>query len=766
MKLALAMLVATSVGSVVGSGAGAAPAEPTGPHPRMILDAGLRAAWKQQAGLAHGPVVGAIKLCAHARDTHDHDNGVYRGSEWVKVVQACLVAWGATDAKDDAATAIKFATALLDDQDTIGDHKGGNGIVAHDDGYPIRMVGPWTAIAYDWLYDQWPVELRARARERWKAWLAWYREHGYRKDTPGTNYHAGYLFAATAIAIAQGGEAGADGAKLWAEVADKMWAKDMAVAFTDDGALAGGEWPEGWQYGPLAVAEIAFAARAMRQAGAPVQTARWLRQLLRVHIYGLTPGDGVFVLGDSEDETSAYIKPNPLTLDAVALGDASPDDKRWARGELSRLQLQDVDWLVFDAIAGVGDKPVLPPRASWPTWYVATAVRTVFARTSWNPDAVWFVAECAPWLDVDHHVPNAGNFALSRGKDDVIVDPSPYGSQSTFTTNAPTIRAPKFPQEYQPSQGYWSEKTGWNLLSQRTSGIVAGRCDYADQFKFQDTPSSVPEAVRDLVLVPSADRKEAALVVIDHAETGGADRDMYLTFHTPGKLALTGSNGDTATATVGGTKLVITNLGHAGKPVIATPTLKDCFKDGTVRGTCDAARTPVTYYRLELPGPAPRVVHVIAATDPKTTVTSTALAGSDWAGVALAGMRDAAVIWRTQGTGAFTYRAPHGMHVVLDAPDKAAVTAKPEGTGCEVTVATGGELTPPLVFALDDHCKITPDPEAVTGVPVAATLTKPTTSHPRSVRGGCCGTQSGPASPIATGALVLGLFMWPRRRRS
>jgi len=103
---------------------------------------------------------------------------------------------------------------------------------------------------------------------------------------------------------------------------------------------------------------------------------------------------------------------------------------------------------------------------------------------------------------------------------------------------------------------------------------------------------------------------------------------------------------------------------------------------------------------------------------------------------------------------------------VLDGPDKAKVTAKPEGAGCAVSIASGGDLTPPLVIALDAQCKITPDPEAATGVPVEHTLTKPTTSHPRASRAGCCGAQTGPASPIATGALVLGLFMWPRRRRS
>ncbi|HEX7704534.1 MAG TPA: hypothetical protein VF403_27530, partial [Kofleriaceae bacterium] len=222
------MKLAVSFVMLVAAAAYAAPApEPTGPHPRIVLDADLKAAWHAQAGLEHGPVIGSIKLCANARDTHDHDAGVYRGSEWVKVLQACLVAWVATDNKDDATTAIRFMTALLDDQDKIGDGKGGDDIVRHDDGYPIRMVGPYTAIAYDWLHELLPPALRDRARSRWKSWLAWYRDKGYRNESPGTNYHAGYVFAASMMAIAQGSEAGGDGAKLWRDVVDTMWGRDM-----------------------------------------------------------------------------------------------------------------------------------------------------------------------------------------------------------------------------------------------------------------------------------------------------------------------------------------------------------------------------------------------------------------------------------------------------------------------------------------------------------------------------------------------------------
>jgi hypothetical protein len=173
---------------------------------------------------------------------------------------------------------------------------------------------------------------------------------------------------------------------------------------------------------------------------------------------------------------------------------------------------------------------------------------------------------------------------------------------------------------------------------------------------------------------------------------------------------------------------------------------------------------PVTTYKLELPGPKPRAVHVISATGPKTTVTSSALGGDDWAGVNLAGMRDATIIWRTKGAGALTYTAPKGLQVVLDAPDKSTVTATADGASCKVTIAPGGTIVAPAIFSLDAACKVIPDPESVGG-PAPNTLTKPAQPHARQPHAGCCGAQNGPASPVATGALVLGLLKRPRRRK-
>jgi hypothetical protein len=119
----------------------------------MLLDHELRAAWKAEAKNGHGPVVGAIKVCLAAAEPGTFDGALYQGANWAKALQACLVAWAATGKPEHAKTAIKFFTALLDDRDKLGDGAGGEKAAQRDDGYAIRNLGPYTALAYDWLHD-------------------------------------------------------------------------------------------------------------------------------------------------------------------------------------------------------------------------------------------------------------------------------------------------------------------------------------------------------------------------------------------------------------------------------------------------------------------------------------------------------------------------------------------------------------------------------------------------------------------------------------
>src|SRR5262249_22110094 len=60
----------------------AAPPEPQGPHPRMLLDADLRAAWRARSKQGHGPIVGAIQVCDGDRSSpREHAGALYMGSE-------------------------------------------------------------------------------------------------------------------------------------------------------------------------------------------------------------------------------------------------------------------------------------------------------------------------------------------------------------------------------------------------------------------------------------------------------------------------------------------------------------------------------------------------------------------------------------------------------------------------------------------------------------------------------------------------------------
>jgi hypothetical protein len=422
----------------------------------------------------------------------------------------------------------------------------------------------------------------------------------------------------------------------------------------------------------------------------------------------------------------------------------------------------DRDWSLYNALAAVSAKPVAPPRAAWPTWYISANTGTLYARTRWDDTAVWLATECHGGIKTDHRHANAGTFALSRGKDDVIVDPTPYGSQSTLTTNAPTVVSAHFPKDYPPSQGLWGEKVGYDFVTSRASGVVAARCNYADAYKFQHRESDVPEAVRDFVLVPSADGKDAALIVIDRADTTAEGRAMHLRFRTPGKLELAG---DVAKTKVGTTQLVIASVARSGgKTALGTPSHKDCYKGGTVKGQCDAARFPVTDYRVQIPGPRPTAVHLISATGATPAVASP-LSGDGYAGVRLGGVRDATIIWRTRAGSALSYAGAPGTHIILDATDASQISAKPASGGCAVSVTGADSGTQkPLVATLDGSCTVTPDPEAAAA---SAVGTKPARARPRTQapRSGCCAAAE--VAPGQCGAMVLVVAaLLARRRRS
>jgi hypothetical protein len=712
-------ILAVSVSSIA-----SAQTAPSGAHPRIWLDAATQSGMRAQASDANSPVKRAALRCAAAHSTpSEYAVGGWQGFEFVTTLSSCLAAYVASGSADDLATAVKYWNALLDDYQTVGDGLGGDDVVTHDTGYAMRTFAPYSALAYDWLHDAPGVTeaLRAHARARFDAWSTYYSTSGYLRHLAGANYQAGYAFAATLMAIAEAGEAGAAGDAHWANVRDVIWKQDLEPAFGPGGVLDGGDWAEGWQYGALSVLEHALAARAMQENGSSISgVAAWSSSLPLRFAHGLTPGSRQSFTGGDSDATTPYREPNNGALLAAIAGPASDQAKALARKLNTDLQLSNENPL-FDALAAAtpGATTALPDDSS--TNYLARGSGNWYVRGAWTADTAWSVLQCTHHLVDDHQYVNAGNWVLTRGADDLVVDPSPYGSLSTLTGNAPAVDSASLPSGYSPSQGYWGKTTGWVWTRQAESGVAAGRCSYADQFQRSDVASDVSQALRDFVLIPQGNG--AAIVLIDRVLTGSADRGLHLRVRTPAALALTP---DGASATLAGSSLAIRKVwSSSGTPSVRDmPRASECPSSSH---TCDVSKLPSgSEYRVDVAGPSAFAIHVVNAQAGAAAPAGTLLSGSGYRGVLVAHAGSSVAVLTndtTAGTAgdALVYRVPvqaGAIHVVLDAPADADglsdVTAVLAGKDCEVTVkqhvgAQPGVSARPLVLNVAGDCALKDD---------------------------------------------------------
>ncbi len=742
--------------------------EPTGKHPRILLDDALRAAWKKQAKQAGSPVARAIERCKATRsDPKEYERDSYMGFDWGASLSACLIAWVVNGDPADAKSAVVYVRALLDDLEHLGDGKGGEKAVRRDTGYAIRSLPPYVAIAYDWLHDD-PVmtpALKQHIRERLEEWISWYRKNGYHRHTPATNYHAGYLLSATLVAIALGGEGGDFATSLWKHVRDDIWGTDMKKALAPGGIFDGGDFPEGWQYAPLSVAEYALTARIAGAHGLDITGVdRWLTAMLVRTMHARSGArDTIAAIGDTEAK-SASIPVEALTLLAILVGPSTVAAQRQALSEKNRLKLEARTRYLYEALAAARDiQPAAPAIDKWPTAYYARGIHTFYARTTWADQGVWMETICNPNPneDADHIQPAAGNLVVTRGTDEVVIDPTPYGSLSTMTTNAPGIEAKKLPANYRPSQGTWGVTTHFVWAEQTASGVVATRCDYADNFRFQERSTEIDLALRDLIMIPwGPKRGDASIVVIDRAETDGGA--MHLRFRSSGGFSLKGS---VATAKIGKSTLAI----HKVAPVavageVRMATVGECWD--LPRGQCDTARIPSGEYRITVPGDKPYAVHVLdvsggsklAIDSPAPGVTHLRRDGHDAYVATLPGPYVAAA---TSGA----------IHVITAPGAKVDVTKGKAGCNVVVTPGPSTSTSEPVVLVVDAACKATPDAKTGPAMPVFGDGKTNATSAPLPIggaptakkRSGCCaaGGSGGESSALAFVVLV-GL----RRRRT
>jgi hypothetical protein len=629
-------------------------AVPTSPHPRIWLTPQIVASWQALQSVPNSPVSRAITKCSNAHDDpEDYASGQFQSSRWVEAVDACLVAYKTTGSSQHRDTAIKYWTALIDDADNIGDGDGpcypdacGTpstfGIAQRDDGYSMRNNVTWAALGYDWLYNDLTPALRARYDTRFQQWQAFaLNPDAFERDDTGSNYNAGHVIAITLMAIGHADEMDAaksgTGTMLWNHVANDVWGQIMAHAIDIRRPMHGGDWAEGWEYGPLSVAEISLAGRAVIQQGVTLPWVRtWLHELLYRYIYALTPDNRLFIGGDVQNEAPT-LEADPLPLYGLIAGPAAAEDKAKAKAEITRLALPvpnlNGDFtLLTQSLAAADTTPAKAiNRNGLAPSYLAAGAGNFYARTGFGPNDIWMVSQCRGAVSPHQHL-DAGNVTLDRGADALLVDPTPYGSLSTLTGNAPTMSQPSYRDaEYRPSQADWGETSAPIVLplflstrfvsaGSGVSKVSATQCNYLGQFRFQDDPSTtVAGTVRDVVLLPGT--TGASMLIRDMIHTTAdwtkTKDPMLLRFHS--MSAFTPSiAGDQARAVVGGSALVIRRLFGAAITKAESVPVGDCFSGP--HGACVNGRFASFDWNISVPGPTPSTIHLLDADDRNAVV--------------------------------------------------------------------------------------------------------------------------------------------------
>ena len=291
-----------------------------------------------------------------------------------------------------------------------------------DSGYGIRNYGVGMATGYDWLRPMLSAAQKQSVITTLDAWIDWYDSKGFSKSEPIGNYFVGYLLAKTTAAIATDAD-NPSAAAYWSDVQTRMWGQLAQPAYSS--SMKGGGWPEGWQYGPRSVEEVAQFLWA-------VKTGK-----------GLDWGAALPFAHDEAEYVRSFAWPSLKHMDdqgTVHSQDRLAPSVSAARALAGILEYNgdpaaaSARSYVADLIATNGDAgelwekflyvdPALP-RQSYATGalsYVASGPGHVAVRSAWQKDAVWGTFVAGPYINA----PDSGEQYFNQGAITVVQGDQP-----------------------------------------------------------------------------------------------------------------------------------------------------------------------------------------------------------------------------------------------------------------------------------------------------------------------------------------------------
>lgn len=557
-----------------------------------------------------------------------------------------------------------------------------------DDGYGIRNYGVGMAVGYDWLYPAMTQATRDHVIAALGSWIDWYDTSGFVRGQPIANYFVGYLLTkgATALATADDvsgpcpcADAGTSKASAyWTDVEMRLWGQLAGPAYAR--GLAGGGWPEGWQYGPRSVRGIgeflwmAHTAKGLDWGGALVSDQA--RYLMRFSWPSLKRIDDQGTV-----HSGAKITPSPALLLALAtMLEASGKADEGALAPTVRA-------FAADAITTAGDDreawqkflygPATPGSYSaLPLSHLAGGPGHVAAASSWARDATWVSFAAGPYLDAPdsgEQLFGQGSLSLVHGDTPLLVNatgwlPMVAGSPGEdFVYNDSWSAHPRrLYNTYFPGGGQNLNPTAATHVERFEDGMGFVRVRGA---QLADVYTGVTQFTRDIVYV-----RPSTVVVYDRTTAASSAVDQWLAWHVP----------ETPTAVPGGYDVGTRGGLRTVLPGGATGTLVTTL-DGVVR---IEVRPPARVAALDW-------LTVAVASSPMPAVSL--VSGTGVAGVLVKAPRNQVVVFSSDhaGTGVLSStkytvtQTADADHMLLDVAPSSTGYAVMWSAGT-VTIAQGG----------------------------------------------------------------------------
>ncbi len=238
-------------------------------------------------------------------ESSSFQNQVYNPEDYIPALALCYQ----LDKTSDPTTAAKCADAGKKLTLAIANgYNSGARSYSNDDGYDIRFQLRDMMLAYDWMYDEFSASDRSAIAKAGTGFVDWFTASGYANKTPIENYYAGYLQGITLTAVATAGD-NAEADRLLTLLRNKL-TNEVPVM---NQRLCGGDFPEGWNYGPYTMLELSLVNQTLKDAGEDWSADfDFIQSLARSFTYQVTPDMAMTVpfgdySGDLPHKTTASL---------------------------------------------------------------------------------------------------------------------------------------------------------------------------------------------------------------------------------------------------------------------------------------------------------------------------------------------------------------------------------------------------------------------------------------------------------------------------